>query len=78
MLNSQSLPAELRNLVILRLPEVKQRSGLSRSSIYARIARGEFPRLIRLGANSVGWSAAEIDQWIADRITERDSSDGAA
>ena len=77
MLNSQSLPAELRNLVILRLPEVKQRSGLSRSSIYARIARGEFPRFIRLGANSVGWNAAEIDQWIADRIAERDNG-GAA
>ena len=77
MLDPLRPPAQLQNLVILRLPEVKQRCGLSRSSIYARIARGEFPRFIRLGANSVGWNAAEIDRWIADRIAERDNG-GAA
>ena len=53
---------------ILRLPEVKARTGLSRSTIYLRIAEGKFPPPINLGERSVGWVEAEIDAWIAKRI----------
>ena len=53
---------------ILRLPEVKARTGLSRSTIYLRIAEGQFPPPINLGERSVGWVEAEIDAWIAKRI----------
>jgi prophage regulatory protein len=56
--------------VILRLPAVKLRTGLSRSTIYLRIAQGRFPAPISLGARAVGWIEAEIDDWIARRITE--------
>ncbi len=49
---------------ILRLPEVKARTGLSRSEIYRREALGEFPKRVRLGARSVGWLASEIDEFI--------------
>ncbi len=49
---------------ILRLPEVKTRTGLSRSEIYRREALGEFPKRIRLGVRSVGWLASEIDEFI--------------
>jgi prophage regulatory protein len=52
----------------LRLPQVKQRTGLSRSSIYAKIALGEFPAPVNLGARAVAWIDAEIDQWISDRV----------
>ncbi len=65
------------NTRILRLPEVKQRIGLCRSSIYERIKAGNFPKNIRLGARSVGWLESEIESWIADRINaSRDSSNG--
>lgn len=41
---------------LLRLPQVKARTGLSRSTIYLRIAQGSFPRPVRLGgARAVGW-----------------------
>ena len=53
---------------ILRLPEVKARTGLSRSTIYLRIAEGKFPPPINLGERSVGWVESEIDAWIATRI----------
>lgn len=53
---------------ILRLPEVKTRTGLSRSTIYERIKAGTFPRHISLGVRSVGWLESEIDGWIAARI----------
>lgn len=55
---------------ILRLPEVKSRVGLSRSSIYARIAAHEFPAPVSLGARAVGWPSSSIDAWIGKRIAQ--------
>ena len=49
---------------ILRLPQVKTQTGLSRSSIYQRIAEGNFPRQINLGGRAVGWLASDIDNYI--------------
>jgi prophage regulatory protein len=54
---------------ILRLPQVKARTGLSRSTIYARIATGSFPRPIPLGgARAVGWVEAQVESWIERQI----------
>jgi prophage regulatory protein len=53
---------------ILRLPEVKQRTGLSRSTIYLRISSKQFPAPISLGGRSVGWLESDIDRWIISRI----------
>lgn len=55
---------------ILRLPQVKERTGLGRSSIYLKENDGIFPQRVSLGARSVGWLESEIDQWIANRIQE--------
>lgn len=52
---------------ILRLPDVKARTGLSRSSIYAYIKDGKFPHHISLGERSVGWYESEVDAWVASR-----------
>jgi len=40
---------------ILRLPTVKDRTGLSRSTIYLRISQGKFPKPVSLGGRAVGW-----------------------
>ncbi len=56
------------NTRILRLPEVKRRTGLSRTTIYERIKTGVFPKHISLGARSVGWLEHEIEAWIATRV----------
>lgn len=53
---------------IIRLPEVKARTGLSRSSIYLRIANGEFPGSVSLGGRAVGWVEADIERWLAEKI----------
>ncbi len=54
---------------ILRLPQVKFQTGLSRSSIYKLIAEGKFPRQVDLGGGrAVGWISSEIDSWVCDRI----------
>ena len=49
---------------ILRLPAVKELTGLSRSTIYARIAQGSFPGRVALGDHAVGWRESEIQAWI--------------
>lgn len=56
--------------IVLRLPEVKKRTGLSRSSIYLRITNNEFPDSISLGGRAVGWLEEDIDEWIVTRIEE--------
>jgi predicted DNA-binding transcriptional regulator AlpA len=53
---------------ILRLPVVKTRTGLSRSTIYLRIAQGTFPRPVALGGRAVGWLEAEIQNWVQQCI----------
>ena len=56
---------------ILRLPEVKARTGLSRSTIYARVAEGAFPTPVSLGGRAVGWVASEVEDWLNDLIESR-------
>ena len=53
---------------ILRLPEVKIATGLSRSSIYARISEGTFPKPVSLGGRAVGWLEAEVQTWLQEQI----------
>jgi prophage regulatory protein len=55
---------------ICRLPDVIARTGLSRSTIYGLISKGEFPMQVRLGPRSVGWVDGEIDRWISERISK--------
>ncbi len=54
----------------VRLPEVVARTGLSRSTIYVRLAEGCFPQPVPLGARAVGWIESEVDNWIRERIAE--------
>ena len=54
--------------MILRLPAVKIQSGLSRSTIYTRIAVGLWPRPVGLGGRCVGWPAEEVAKINSARI----------
>lgn len=64
-------------LTIIRRKQVEARTGLSRSSIYARLRPNPrrpgdydptFPKPVSVGARAVGWIEAEIDAWIAAQI----------
>lgn len=55
---------------ILRLPAVKTRTGLSRSTIYAFVDCGKFPKPISLGARAIGWIDAEVEAWVAGQIEQ--------
>ncbi len=62
--------------MILRLPAVKTRTGLSRSTIYLRVAEGRFPKPISLGARAVGWVDAEVETWLSGQIEKSRRTEG--
>ncbi len=54
--------------VIIKLKQVQARTAVSRSGIYQKMADGDFPSSIALGARAVGWLESSVDQWIQDRV----------
>ena len=58
----------------LRLIQVRETIGLSRATIYRKIAAQEFPRPVRLGPRAVGWVEADVIGWMNER--ERLSRNG--
>jgi prophage regulatory protein len=54
----------------IRLQLVIQKTGLSKSTIYAMIAAGNFPKQIQSGLRSVCWVEDQVEQWMLDRIRE--------
>ena len=60
---------------ILRLPDVKARTGLSRSSIYLFIKQGDFPQPVQIGSRSVGWPSNEVDAINAARIAGKSNTE---
>ena len=53
---------------IIRLKTVLDRTGLSRSTIFRKIAEGTFPAQLKISTNGAGWHESEIKRWIADPI----------
>ncbi len=60
---------------VWRLPEVIFQTGLSRSTIYEMINRGEFPRQFNLGARAVGWAADDVLAWLDEKILDAKRSE---
>ncbi|WP_397472487.1 helix-turn-helix transcriptional regulator [Rheinheimera sp.] len=57
---------------LMKLKAVMECTGLARSTVYKFIAEGRFPKPVKLGARMVAWVEGEIQQWILERIGERD------
>lgn len=57
-----------QNLLILRRTQVQEITGLSRSSIYEKMKKGNFPKAIKLGERAVGWIEAEVLDWLQEQI----------
>ena len=56
---------------IVRLKTVLARTGLSRSTIYRKIAEGTFPAQLKISTNGSGWHESDINRWIADPVSWR-------
>jgi prophage regulatory protein len=53
---------------IIRLKTVLARTGLSRSTIYRKIAEGTFPAQLKISTNGTGWHESDINHWVADPV----------
>ncbi|KGY11717.1 transcriptional regulator [Vibrio tubiashii] len=56
----------------LRLQEVKEKTGLSKSAIYSKIKEGEFPASVPIGSRTVAWIDSDIEKWLEWRVQVRD------
>jgi prophage regulatory protein len=56
---------------ILRRSDVEAITGLSRATLYRRLAAGTFPKQFALGGSAVGWLEAEVTTWIEERAATR-------
>lgn len=56
----------------LKLKEVMEKTALSRSAIYRKMNDGEFPQSVSLGDRAVAWVESEVQDWVIDRVAERD------
>ena len=56
---------------IIRMNTVRDRTGLSRSTIYRKIAEGTFPAQLKISTNGTGWHESDINRWIADPVSWR-------
>ncbi len=65
---------------IYRLPKVKAVTGLSRSTIYAEVAKGKFPAPVPLTdeGRAVGWDSNAVDAWVASRVQAVPTKAGGA
>jgi len=55
-------------MTLLNRQSVQTRTTLSRSSLYAMIAKGEFPSPIKISDRRVAWPEATVNEWIQSRI----------
>ncbi|MBJ7440603.1 MAG: AlpA family transcriptional regulator [Sphingopyxis sp.] len=60
---------------IIRLPTVLARTGLSRSTLYRKIAEGTFPSQVKISVHGAGWHESAVDRWIADPPSYRADND---
>lgn len=57
------------DLKLLRFPAVRERTGLSRSTIWRLERQGAFPRHHRISANAVAWVEDDVAKWIQSKVT---------
>ena len=58
----------LPSLKLLRFPAVRERTGLSRSTIWRLERHGDFPKHRRISANVVAWVEEEVMSWIHSKV----------
>ena len=60
-------------MTLIKIKEVMSITSLARPTIYKYIKNGAFPRPVSLGGRAVAWVREEIEEWIEQRIAERDN-----
>jgi prophage regulatory protein len=66
--------AERLKDVVLKLSAVSKITALPASTLYRKVAAGEFPTPLKLGESASGWLLSEVEAWIGSRREERDTA----
>lgn len=61
---------------IIRMKTVLARTGLSKSTIYRKMAEGTFPPRLKISANGAGWRESDLDRWVANPVAWRPEEGG--
>ena len=68
---TQKAPTESDNPRFLRLNQVVEKTGISRSTVYLYLNQGRFPRPVHISERLVVWVEDEIENWMKERIATR-------
>lgn len=63
---------------LMRMPDVLDAIGISKSTLYRMVAAGEFPAGVRIGERAIAWPSDEVQEFIRVRRAERGSRAAAA
>ena len=58
----------------IKMKEVMAKTGLAKSTVYKHIADNQFPNSVSLGKRAVAWLESEVEEWMLERIAERDEA----
>lgn len=61
-----------KEIRLIRLHEVLNKTGVSKTHLYRLMNNNEFPQSVSLGLRSVSWVESEVNQWIEQKINKRD------
>jgi prophage regulatory protein len=67
----QETPIESENPRFLRLNQVVEKTGMSRSTVYLYLNQGRFPKPVQISERLVAWVESEVDAWMQERIAAR-------
>lgn len=56
----------------IKIKKVKDRTGLSKPTIYRLMRTGRFPKQMKTSDNTVAWVESEVDGWLAERAAARE------
>lgn len=57
---------------IIRIKTVLARTGLSRTTLYRKMAEGTFPSRVKISIHGAGWHESAVNRWIADPVAYRE------
>lgn len=69
---SDNTPVSPDDLRLIKISEVMNMCGLSRSGLYTLIQQGAFPRPVKLSVRSSAWVKSEVQEWMEARMRARD------
>ena len=58
----------------IKLKEVMVKTGLARATVYRHMENNKFPKSVSLGERAVAWLENEVEEWMLERIAERDEA----